>query len=152
LYVSGKVCLSILNTWDGEPWTGCQTISSILLSICSLLTNDSLLYEPGITKEYNDYVKYHEIIRFKNIEFSMCQFLSNPYFKNEYKELYDIAEQHFIESYNNNKILINKSHELFKKSKCQENIMTQIYRLNCNINYNKLHNILEKTYNKLKLN
>ena len=37
LYKSGKVCLSILNTWDGEPWTGCQTISSVLLSICSLL-------------------------------------------------------------------------------------------------------------------
>lgn len=152
LYVSGKVCLSILNTWDGEPWTGCQTISSILLSICSLLTNDSLLHEPGITIEYNDYSQYHEIIRYKNIEFAMCNFLSKPYFKNEYKELFDIAKQHFIDSYNKNKLLIKKSENAFKKSNCSENINTLIYRLNCKINYNKLPSILEKTYNNLKLN
>ena len=33
LYVSGKVCLSILNTWRGEKWSSCQTINSILLKI-----------------------------------------------------------------------------------------------------------------------
>ena len=31
LYKKGKVCLSIINTWKGEQWTGCQTIKSILL-------------------------------------------------------------------------------------------------------------------------
>ena len=31
LYVTGKVCISILNTWRGEQWTSCQTISTILL-------------------------------------------------------------------------------------------------------------------------
>ena len=28
----GKVCLSILNTWRGDQWSGCQTISSTLLT------------------------------------------------------------------------------------------------------------------------
>ena len=32
LYKSGKVCISLLNTWKGEQWTGCQTIKSILLT------------------------------------------------------------------------------------------------------------------------
>ena len=36
LYVNGKVCLSVLNTWKGEQWTGCQTISSILLSLITI--------------------------------------------------------------------------------------------------------------------
>ena len=26
LYRNGKVCLSILNTWQGEKWSACQTI------------------------------------------------------------------------------------------------------------------------------
>ena len=34
MYREGKVCLSLLNTWHvGERWSGCQTLSSILLSI-----------------------------------------------------------------------------------------------------------------------
>ena len=33
LYKNGKCCLSILNTWEGEQWTSCQTILSILLTI-----------------------------------------------------------------------------------------------------------------------
>ena len=37
LYVNGKVCISILNTWKGEQWTSCQTISSILLTLASIL-------------------------------------------------------------------------------------------------------------------
>merc|ERR1711871_276074 len=39
LYRSGKVCVSILNTWKGEQWSSCQTISSILLTLISLLHN-----------------------------------------------------------------------------------------------------------------
>ena len=34
LYKCGKVCLSILNTWRGDQWSSCQTISSVLLALC----------------------------------------------------------------------------------------------------------------------
>lgn len=152
LYKSGKVCLSILNTWDGEPWTGCQTISSVLLTICSLLTNDSLLHEPGITSEHKDFSQYHEIIRFKNIEFSMCNLLLKPYFKNNFKNLYDTVIKNFLETYENKKLLIDKAKKAFEKSNCSNKILTSIYRLECSIDYDKLNNILDKTYNKLKLN
>ena len=33
LYKCGKVCISLLNTWRGEQWTSCQTISSVLLTL-----------------------------------------------------------------------------------------------------------------------
>ena len=49
-----KVCLSLLNTWRGEGWTSCQSIKTVLLTLCSLLTNDSLLNEPGITTQHKD--------------------------------------------------------------------------------------------------
>ena len=68
LYRNGKVCLSILNTWQGPQWTGCQTISSILLSIRSniLGVKHALLNEPGVTPSHRDFDRYHEILEFKN--------------------------------------------------------------------------------------
>ena len=68
LYRTGKVCLSILNTWKGEPWSGCQTISSVLLALCTVLNDEPLLNEPGITKTHRDFDGYNEIIKYKNIE------------------------------------------------------------------------------------
>ena len=32
LYTNGKVCLSLLNTWNGPQWTSCNSLLSILLS------------------------------------------------------------------------------------------------------------------------
>ena len=29
LYTCGKVCLSIINTWNGPYWTSCLTLSSV---------------------------------------------------------------------------------------------------------------------------
>ena len=49
LYRNGKVCLSLLNTWRGEGWTSCQTLSTVLLTLCTILNENPLLNEPGIT-------------------------------------------------------------------------------------------------------
>jgi ubiquitin-protein ligase len=77
LYRTGKVCLSILNTWKGEPWSGCQTISSVLLALCTVLNDEPLLNEPGITKSHRDYEAYNEIIRYKNIEVAIFGMLAS---------------------------------------------------------------------------
>ena len=77
LYRSGKVCLSILNTWKGEPWSGCQTISSVLLAMCTILNNEPLLNEPGVEKSHRDYASYNEIIRYKNIEVAIFGMLKS---------------------------------------------------------------------------
>ena len=40
MYIEGKVCLSILNTWhDGPAWSGVQTLESVLLTIQSAVLN-----------------------------------------------------------------------------------------------------------------
>ena len=77
LYRTGKVCLSILNTWKGEPWSGCQTISSVLLALCTILNDEPLLNEPGITKSHRDYEAYNEIIKYKNIEVAIFGMLAS---------------------------------------------------------------------------
>ena len=77
LYRTGKVCLSILNTWKGEQWSGCQTISSVLLALCTVLNDEPLLNEPGITKTHRDYEGYNEIIRYKNIEVAILGMLAS---------------------------------------------------------------------------
>ena len=76
LYRTGKVCLSILNTWKGEPWSGCQTMSSVLLALCTILNDEPLLNEPGITKSHRDYDAYNAIIAYKNIEVAMFGMLN----------------------------------------------------------------------------
>ncbi|KAE8378440.1 ubiquitin-conjugating enzyme/RWD-like protein [Aspergillus bertholletiae] len=53
IYASGKVCLSILGTWQGrsgEEWSSAQGLESILISIQSLLSNNPYENEPGYEK------------------------------------------------------------------------------------------------------
>jgi len=51
IYAGGKVCLSILGTWQGEQpgeeWSSVQGLESILWSIQSLMSNNPYENEPG---------------------------------------------------------------------------------------------------------
>ena len=73
LYKCGKVCISLLNTWRGEQWTSCQTISTVLLTLCTLLNNEPLLNEPGVTQGHTDFNNYNQIIEYKNWEIAVLQ-------------------------------------------------------------------------------
>ena len=53
-YTNGKCCLSILNSWSGEKWTGCQTIRSVLLTVLMTLTDEPLRNEPGYNRTRTD--------------------------------------------------------------------------------------------------
>jgi ubiquitin-conjugating enzyme E2 Z len=68
LYENGKVCLSILGTWQGPSWTPVMNIRLVLDSIRSLLGSFPIQNEPGFenTKpddiksiEYNQYLIYN---------------------------------------------------------------------------------------------
>jgi len=47
LYANGKVCLSILGTWQGPGWSPAQNLSSVLLSVQSLMGERPYSNEPG---------------------------------------------------------------------------------------------------------
>lgn len=67
LYVEGKVCLSVLNTWEGEPWSACQSIRSVLLTLVTVLNDKPLMNEPGIQDTSPDHAPYNEIIRYTSL-------------------------------------------------------------------------------------
>lgn len=82
LYVQGKVCLSILNTWSGEQWSSCQTIRTILMTLVTVLNEYPLKNEPGFNNlkdTHFDIVEYNNFIRYKNIEVAILNVLQNPY-------------------------------------------------------------------------
>ena len=76
LYKCGKVCVSLLNTWRGEQWTSCQSISTVLLTLCTLLCSDPLLNEPGVSKSHVDMKNYTDIIEYSNINVAVCDIIN----------------------------------------------------------------------------
>ena len=138
LYICGKVCISLLNTWRGEQWTSCQTISTVLLTLCTLLCNDPLLNEPGVVKEHIDMNSYNEIIYFSNINIAICDIIQKktgvfmPFFDNfypfikenfgkNYEKLLEFAQKKLVNDYNEPKI-----------------IKTSYYSMCVNVNYKKI--------------
>lgn len=138
LYVQGKVCISILNTWQGEQWTGCQTISSILLALCTLLNNNPLLNEPGITEKHTDFLTYNTIITYKNFETAMLQVLTNEYTNEKFTMFTDVIKSHFLEKFEKNVERINELCKMFPKKK---KLQTTIYKMDILIDY---HSLLER--------
>lgn len=100
LYTNGKVCISILNTWRGEQWTSCQTISTVLLTLCSLLCNEPLLNEPGVHKSHTDFQKYTRIIEFKNIDVAVLKMVdeNTAYYPGKFKIFYPMVREQFLKN------------------------------------------------------
>jgi ubiquitin-conjugating enzyme E2 Z len=71
LYIEGKVCLSILGTWQGPSWTSVMNLRTVLLSILGLLDNEPLLHEPGYATSKGALVSttYTEFIEFKSLKY-----------------------------------------------------------------------------------
>ncbi len=149
LYTQGKVCLSVLNTWQGDQWTGCQTISSTLLAICSILNNEPLLNEPGINKSHKDFEKYNTIITYKNFEVAILQMLTCPMINEHFAVFTDIMKTHYVKQYEQNLKRLQALAELYPK---KEQIQTGIYNMTVTLNYKKLlttfNNLLEKGWAK----
>lgn len=78
IYNEGKVCLSILGTWRGNPgeeWSSAQGLESVLLSIQSLMSQNPYENEPGYesVKKHEDMPKkYVAKIRHETIRVSVC--------------------------------------------------------------------------------
>jgi ubiquitin-protein ligase len=139
LYRCGKVCVSILNTWSGDKWSSCQTINSVLLTLCSLLNDSPLLNEPGQGKNSKDFIPYQKSIQFKNIDFSICDMIINNKTTHHCQLFYDIM----IEQFNNN---YDKLIEYVKSQNNEISIQqVKIYNMNTIINYSSLETKLIKT-------
>lgn len=151
-YRNGKVCLSLLNTWRGEGWTSCQSIKTVLLTLCSLLTNDSLLNEPGITTQHKDFDTYNEIIRFKNFSVAVASMMrpeSGVYPAPTFDMFKPIVEKHFVDTYERNITRLDSLIDLQNKRKIKGQLSTTIYNMKVIIDYKKVKNQIKEAYSSI---
>jgi ubiquitin-protein ligase len=149
LYVCGKVCISLLNTWRGDQWTSCQTISSVLLTLCSLLCADPLLNEPGVTTEHKDFETYTKIIEYKNVEIAMLKMIQKQpsIFPQTFHTFYPIMVEQFFKHKD-------AMMDILEKKKVENatafKLSTSMYSMvNVNIDWSKLYENYVETANAL---
>jgi ubiquitin-conjugating enzyme E2 Z len=149
LYTNGKVCISLLNTWKGEQWTSCQSISTILLTLCTLLCNDPLLNEPGIEKKHHDFDKYTRIIEYKTIDIAVLKIVQQikPAYQDKFFFFDTFVKENFIKNSDN----ILKYLEDKSKSVPVHNISTTVYQMNnIKIDYPELLQKFKNVYEQIK--
>ena len=142
-YKSKRVCLSMLNTWRGEQWTSCLTIKSILLTLLSIMDSQPMLHEPGVTEKHHDYNNYHNMILYKNIDFScirlMDEFMDTTIipFEMEYKEyFYKIMLETFKKNAKGIKDVITSSTKIKNINKFY--IISGLYNMSFYVNFDEL--------------
>lgn len=144
LYVCGKVCVSLLNTWSGEQWTSCQTISTILLTLCTLLCENPLLNEPGVNIHHTDIKNYNEIIEFSNLDIAICDIIQKKQgvFMPFFNYFYPFIKENFYKNINK---LLEFAEKKLNDYRTPLELKTGFYSLNVLIDYNKIINKLKKT-------
>ena len=143
LYINGYVCLSILNTWEGEKWSACQSIRSILLTLSSILNESPLLNEPGLTLSHKDFNEYNEMIEYKNVEISILKYIEKTNLPYVFHTFYPTLIQEFKKNYD----------ELIKKflNKPNKQIHLSIYNnMSGFMDYKHLIQLMEISYNDFK--
>ena len=100
LYRSGKVCISILNTWRGDQWSSCQTISSVLLTLCTVLCENPLLNEPNVKLTDKDLESYNKMVSYKNIAVGIGDVIEKSYYRTRFSDFREIICREFKKNYN----------------------------------------------------
>lgn len=132
LYRNGKCCLSILNTWTGEQWSSCQSISTILLSLLLLFNNEPLLSEPGITKKHEDFETYNKVIQYYNYFTAFYEIGANKITINTREIFKDIINKYYHDT---RQIVLEHARVLNINT---QNMYIKIYSIHTTIDYDKL--------------
>ena len=145
LYECGKVCLSILGTWSGPKWSSVQTLSSVLLSIQSLMSDQPIINEPqyeNIGKNDKRSIDYNRYIEFYKYSFAIHDMLDDesffPYFN-------EVIQSYFVKNYEK---LIKKLNKL--KTLDGQIVKTFLWNRSVELDYENLIKKYEILYEKLK--
>ena len=122
-YRNGKVCLSILNTWNGEQWSACQSIRSVLVTLQFTMNEYPLVNEPGIVWDMH-----------KSIETSIYGYLENK--RSVSEEMYEVIKAHFLETKEQICETLRLLSETYKEPVY---IKTNIYQQEATLDYNGLY-------------
>jgi ubiquitin-protein ligase len=117
LYEKGKVCLSILGTWEGPSWSPIMNLRLVSNSIRSLLGEYPIQNEPGFDKlkpddiksiEYNQYLIYHTY-RLAIVDVLNNNFPYSKYFEEDIKQEFKKNNKKLLEDLLSYESIIGKS-------------------------------------------
>jgi ubiquitin-conjugating enzyme E2 O len=101
LYTCGKVCLSMLNTWQGPGWVPTNTIMNVFMAIQALVLNETPLHnEPGYAglpakdptiQEYNRFIEY------ANCNIAILEMMIHP--PRGFEMFLPIMKQYFVKNF-----------------------------------------------------
>lgn len=147
LYRSGKVCVSILNTWRGPGWTSCMTIRTVLITLTTLFHNKPLLNEPGVTESHRSFNSYNKIIQYRNFDTSVRHIITKKILPKSFLSLWPLIKNHFEK---NKKKIIDKLDFLIKNESEPKEYYSSIYSMNCTVDYKYIKKEIISAYDNLK--
>lgn len=102
LYTCGKVCLSMLNTWQGPGWVPTNTIINVFMAIQALVLHEVPLHnEPGYASHpVKDPIVqgYNRLIEYANYNIGIYEMLNHP--PKGFEVFLPIMEKYFVEHFN----------------------------------------------------
>ena len=129
-YIDGKVCLSILGTYSGPKWASSMNISTVLLSIYSLMTDNPLTQEPCYETSPITNQKNQQYASF--VEHQMIQLFFSSMGRNYYEVF--MKDEDFKKTITNNYELLKE--KIAKKAIENETIFTLLpYSMNGNTSW-----------------
>jgi ubiquitin-protein ligase len=162
LYAGGKVCLSILGTWQGPPWEPCMSISDVCFYLRSILNSNPLENEPGFEKRKDavmtNYIKYVDINNYyyainyliKNkpyVEFNVFNNTINKLFIKNFIEIEKYLQNEVTQDKIENRKYINLHISPYNKyiTTNYSNILNDLY-INISVMYylNEIHQIFNE--------
>lgn len=134
LYIEGKVCLSILGTWQGDPWTSVMTIKTVILSIMALvMTSEPLRNEPGLESSSVDRIEtYNQIVEYASLNILVNQ-IESP--SKMFAPLLKNMKEQFIKDY---PALIEKVDLLIRSENNNKTVKISYHSQMTTLNYESL--------------
>jgi ubiquitin-protein ligase len=142
LYIEGKVCLSILGTWQGDPWTSVMTIKTVILSIMALvMTREPLRNEPGMESSPADKIEiYNQIVEYASLNILLNQ-IQHP--SEMFAPLLKNMKSKFIRDYPS---LIEKVDRLIRSDNNQKTVKISYHSQMATLDYDSLKKNIQNLY------
>ena len=142
LYIEGKVCLSILGTWSGDPWTAVMTIKTVVLSIMALvMTSEPLRNEPEMESSPADKIEiYNQIVEYASLNILLNQ-INHP--SEMFAPLLKNMKAQFIKDY---PALIEKVDRLIRSEHNQKTVKISYHSQMATLDYDSLKKRIQDLY------
>lgn len=145
LYTNGKVCLSIINTWEGPSWTPCNTLSSVLISLLGMVFIDQpLKNEPGF--EHSPERKldsYNAIVEYGSMMGATIYMLNNV--PEKFRVFKKIMDNYFVSHYQ----CYIDTYRAISKKRQRKKYYCEAYDMRLETTYQEVYNSLVETYEKI---